>query len=139
VAESSFASFREAAYDRLGEKLHAGAWAGHTLLRPAIEAGLLYARWKYGVDFEQVSPEKAVAASKVPVLLIHGKKDTNLSPQNSEMILAHSASRVPAVVLWEPAEAGHCGAAGTEPGEFERWVIGWLESHDAARSIAPRR
>ncbi|MGD0547712.1 MAG: alpha/beta fold hydrolase, partial [Terracidiphilus sp.] len=115
VAESSFASFREAAYDRLGEKLHAGAWAGHTLLRPAIEAGLLYARWKYGVDFEQVSPEKAVAASKVPVLLIHGKKDTNLSPQNSEMILAHSASRVPAVVLWEPAEAGHCGAAGTEP------------------------
>jgi fermentation-respiration switch protein FrsA (DUF1100 family) len=133
VAESSFASFREASYDRLGEQLHAGTWTGRTVLRPAVEAGLFYARWKYGVDLEQASPEKAVAMSKVPVLLIHGKKDTNLPARNSEMILARSAARVPAVVLWEPAEAGHCGAAGAEPVEFERRVIGWFAIHDAAR------
>jgi uncharacterized protein len=131
VAESSFASFREASYDRLGEKLSARAWAGRTLLRPAVEAGLLYARWKYGVDFEQASPENVVAASHVPVLLIHGKKDTNLPPRHSERILARSGRRSPAVVLWEPAEAGHCGAAGAEPEEFERRVIGWFESHYA--------
>jgi dipeptidyl aminopeptidase/acylaminoacyl peptidase len=133
VAESSFASFREASYDRLGEQLHARAWTGRTVLRPAVEAGLFYARWKYGVDLEQASPEKAVAISKVPVLLIHGKKDTNLPARNSEMILARSAARVRAVVLWEPAEAGHCGAAGAEPVEFERRVIGWFAIHDAAR------
>jgi fermentation-respiration switch protein FrsA (DUF1100 family) len=132
VAESSFADFREASYDRLGEKLHAGAWAGRTLLRPAVEAGLLYARWKYGIDLAQASPENAVAASRVPVLLIHGKKDTNLPAYNSEMILAHNRSRIPAVILWEPAEADHCGTAGAEPREFERRVIGWFESHDAA-------
>ncbi|MGA3080619.1 MAG: hypothetical protein ABSD44_04465 [Terracidiphilus sp.] len=131
VAESSFASFCEASYDRLGEKLNAGSWAGRTLLRAAVEAGLLYARWRYGVDFEQASPENVVAASHVPVLLIHGKRDTNLPPRHSEMILAHSSGRGPAVVLWEPAEAGHCGAAGAEPDEFERRVIGWFESHDA--------
>ena len=133
VAESSFASFREASYDRLGEKLHAGAWAGRTLLRPAAEAGLFYARWKYGVDFEQASPENAVAASSVPVLLIHGKKDINLPSRHSEMIQAQNKTRIPAVELWEPAEAGHCGAAGAEPQEFERRVISWFESHDAAR------
>jgi len=133
AAESSFASFREASYDRLGEQLHAGAWAGRTVLRPAVEAGLLYARWKYAVDFAQASPMNSVAASKVPVLLIHGRKDTNLPARNSEMIRSHSAARIPAVVLWEPSEAGHCGAAGVEPAEFERRVIGWFESHELAR------
>jgi pimeloyl-ACP methyl ester carboxylesterase len=134
VAESSFASFREASYDRLGEKIHAGSWAGRTVLRPAVEAGLLYARWKYGVDFEQASPEDAVASSRVPVLLIHGRKDSNLPPRNSEIILARNRKRIPAVVLWEPVGAGHCGAAGAEPEEFERRVIGWFESTDAPAS-----
>jgi dipeptidyl aminopeptidase/acylaminoacyl peptidase len=129
VAESPFASFREASYDRLGEKMNAGAWAGRTLLCPAVEAGFLYARWRYGVDLEQASPQNAVAASHVPVLLIHGLKDTNLPPRHSEMIVARSSSRIPAVVLWEPSNAGHCGAAGAEPAEFERRVIGWYQSH----------
>ena len=130
VAESPFASFREASYDRLAEKLHAGAWLGRTLLRPAVDAGFLYARWKYGVDLELASPEDAVAESTVPVLLIHGLKDTNLPPRHSEMILARSDARGAAVALWEPEGAGHTGAASAKPEEFERRVIGWFESHD---------
>jgi uncharacterized protein len=129
VAESSFASFREASYDRLGEQLHTGSWAGRILLRPAVEAGFLYARWKYGVNFDEASPENAVAASRVPVLLIHGQKDTNLPPRHSEEIQARSLSRGPAVGLWEPANAGHCGASGAEPEEYQHRVIGWFQSH----------
>ena len=129
VAESSFASFREAGYDRLGQRFNAGPWVGQTLMRPAIEGGLLYARWKYGIDFDRYSPEKAVAGSKVPVLLIHGLKDTNLPPRHSEIIQSRNPQRKPPVVLWEPAEAGHCGAASAEPAEFERRVVGWFESH----------
>jgi fermentation-respiration switch protein FrsA (DUF1100 family) len=113
--------------------LGAGAWLGRTLLRPAVETGFLYARWKYGVDLEQASPENAVAASSVPVLLIHGLKDTNLPSRHSEMILARNSSRKPAVVLWEPAQAIHTGAAAAEPEEYERRLIGWFASHDAAR------
>ncbi len=127
VAESAFASFKEASYDRLGEKLNAGAGVGRTLLRPAVEAGLLYARWRYGVDLERASPEDAVAARSVPVLLIHGRKDTNLPPRHSERILARSSLRGSEVVFWEPERAGHCGAAGAEPREYERRVMGWLE------------
>jgi hypothetical protein len=130
VAECPFASFREASYDRLGERLGGGALLGRTLLRPAVEAGFLYARWRYGVDLDQASPEDAVAGSSVPVLLIHGKLDTNLPARHSEMIVTRSAGRVPArtpaVELWEPADAGHTGAAGAEPGEFERRVVGWF-------------
>jgi len=129
VAESPFASFREASYDRLGEELGEGAWVGRTLLRPAVEAGFLYARWRYGVDFEKASPERAVAASRVPVLLIHGLRDTNLPPYNSERIVAGRGLREPAVVLWEPVEAGHTEAASAEPGKFERRVVGWFEGH----------
>lgn len=127
VAESPFASFREASYDHLGELLQMGAWAGRTLLRPAIEIGFLYARWKNGIDLEKASPQDAVAESKVPVLLIHGLQDTNLPPRHSESILARSAARGYAVALWEPQAAGHCGAAGAEPEEYERRVIGWFE------------
>lgn len=132
VAESPYASFREASYDRLGEKVHAGAGIGRTLLRPAVEAGFIYARWRYGVDLDEASPEKAVGASRVPVLLIHGLRDTNLPPRHSEMIVTHNARRTPSVDLWEPAEAGHCGAAGAEPVEFERRVIAWFEGHRVA-------
>jgi dipeptidyl aminopeptidase/acylaminoacyl peptidase len=135
VAESPFANFREASYDRMGQWSGTGPWFGRTALRPAVNAGFLYAMFKYGVDLEKDSPEDVVAASEVPVLLIHGKKDGNLPAYNSEMILAHSAARGGAAVLWEPADAGHTGAAGAEPQEYERRVVGWFERHDSiARS-----
>jgi hypothetical protein len=129
VAESPFADFREASYDRLGEWAGAGPWIGRTLMRPAVEAGLLEARWRHGIDLEQASPENAVVGSRVPVLLIHGKKDEKLPAYNSEEIQAHNS----AIVLWEPAKAGHCGAVGTAQEEYERRLIGWFGSHDAAR------
>jgi hypothetical protein len=131
VAESPYASFQQAAYDRVAEKIGLGTWAGRTLLRPVVDAGWLYARWKYETNFQQASPQNAVAASTVPVLLIHGLKDTNLPPRHSEMIVAHNRTRIPALELWEPSEATHTGAAASEPQEFERRVIGWFESHDA--------
>jgi fermentation-respiration switch protein FrsA (DUF1100 family) len=133
VAECSFASFREASYDRLGAKLGGGAELGRTLLRPAVDAGFLYARLRYGVDLDQASPQDAVAESTVPVLLIHGKLDTNLPPRHSELIVKRSAGRTPAVELWEPTDAGHTGAAGAEPIEFERRVVEWFEAHDASK------
>jgi dipeptidyl aminopeptidase/acylaminoacyl peptidase len=138
VVESPFANFREASYDRLAERLYAGAWLGRTLLRPAVETGFLYARWKYGLDMEQASPENAVAASKVPILLIHGLKDTNLPPRHSEMIMAHNATRIPALVLWEPARAMHTGAAAAEPQEYERRLLDWFASHDTPGQTAER-
>jgi dipeptidyl aminopeptidase/acylaminoacyl peptidase len=131
-AESSFANFREASFVRMGQQIDAGAWTGRTLLRPAVEFGLLYVRWRYGVDLSQAAPDEAVASSRVPVLLIHGLKDTNLPPRNSEMIVAMNHEQSGRLVLWEPPEAGHCGAAGAEPREYERRVLGWFEGRDAA-------
>lgn len=134
VAESGFASFQEAAYDRLGQEFNAGPWVGRTLLRPALWTGLLYARFRYNVDLQSASPENSVARTRVPILLIHGLADTNLPPRHSEAMKA----RNPAIVLWEPAGAEHCGASATAPAEYETRVIGWFQNHSRAAVLLRR-
>jgi uncharacterized protein len=126
VAESPFSTFQEAAYDRLGQQFDTGPWLGRTLLRPSIWAGIAYVRLRYGVDLRKASPENAVVDSQVPILLIHGLADTNLPPRHSESIKVSN----PAVVLWEPANAGHCAASSTAPAEYESRVVGWFANHD---------
>lgn len=130
AAESPFSSFREIAYDRLGQKFGAGDWLGRTLLRPIVEVGMLYARWRHGLDLEQASPLDAVTGTSVPVLLIHGALDDNIPPRHSQRIHAGN----PAVTrLWIVAGAGHGGAVGAAPKEFEQRLLGWFTSADIPR------
>jgi pimeloyl-ACP methyl ester carboxylesterase len=88
-------------------------------LSPVVEFAFLYARWKYGLDMQQVSPEDSVAATRVPVLLIHGQIDSNIPPRHSRRIRA----RNPNVVLWEVPNAEHCGAISTAPQEFNQRLL----------------
>ncbi len=46
AAESSFSSFREIAFGRMGQPFHLGPWLGDTILRPVVEFAFLYVRWK---------------------------------------------------------------------------------------------
>ena len=121
-AESSFSTFREIAYDRMGQPFHLGPWVGRTILRPLVEVAFLRARWKYHLDMQQVSPEDSVAHTIIPVLLIHGQIDSNIPVRHSEMIHAKNATSQ----LWEVPEADHCGAISTAPQEFERRLIAWF-------------
>ena len=125
VAESAFADFREAVYDRVGGTLHQGPWLAKTLLRPSVELGFAYARMRYGLDFADRSPRSAVAKSRVPVLLIHGERDSVLRLRNSESIQAAN----PATVLWIVPNAEHCGAWSAQPTLFEQRVLAWFSSH----------
>ena len=122
AAESPFASFREIAYDRMGQPFHLGPWLGRTLLRPVVEIAFLRARWKYGLDMNKLSPENSVAASNVPVFLIHGQIDGNIPVRHSRLI--HTAA--PATQLWEVPRADHCGAISSAPKDFEARVMAWF-------------
>lgn len=124
VAESSFANFREIAYDRMGQPFHVGPWIGRTLFRPIVESAFLRARWKYGLDMTKVSPEAAVAHTRVPVLLIHGAIDSNIAVRHSRLIHQHD----PQTVLWEVPGADHCGAIAVAPREFEARVLGFFQN-----------
>ena len=125
VAESAFSSFREIAYDRVGQFFKTGPWIGRSLLRPAIEVGFVYARLRYGINFQGASPEDCIRMSKVPILLIHGQIDSNIPLRHSLQIQRQN----PRVFLWKVPNADHCGAIGTHPEEFERGVSEWFTSH----------
>ena len=124
AAESSFSSFREIAYDRMGQPFHLGTWFGRTIFRPVVEFAFLYARWKYGLDMQQVSPEDSVATTRVPVFLIHGQIDSNIPLRHSRRIQARNRN----VVLWEVPSADHCGAISAAPQEFNQRLLTWFSA-----------
>ena len=127
VAESPFATFREIAYDRMGQYFGIGPWLGRTILRPVVELSFLYARLRYGLDTQQITPEDSAATSTVPILLVHGELDNNIPLRHCQRILARSAPRT---VLWEVPGADHTASLAVAPEEFEQRVVVWFESHD---------
>jgi len=129
VAESSFSDFREIAYDRMGQPFHLGPWVGRTILRPVVEVAFLRARWKYGLDMQQVSPEKALSKTHIPTLLIHGQIDSNIPVRHSRRM--HLLD--PETVLWEVPHADHCGALATAPEEFEMRLLGWFGGNSSSQ------
>jgi uncharacterized protein len=125
VAESSFANFREIAYDRMGQPFGLGPWVGRFFLRPLVEVAFLRARWKYHLNMQNISPEDSAAATTIPVLLIHGQVDSNIPVRHSQIIHA----RNPNTQLWQVPNADHCGALSTAPQEFERRLLAWFVPH----------
>jgi alpha-beta hydrolase superfamily lysophospholipase len=127
IAESSFSTFREIAYDRVGQAFHTGPWLGRSLLRPLVEVAFGYAKRKYKLNMEQVAPERAIGASRVPVFLIHGEDDSNIPVRHSRMI----AKIDPAVALWIVPGAEHCGAIRVAREDFAQRVLAWYAMHGA--------
>ena len=130
--ESPFSSFREIAYDRVGQFFHTGPWLGRSIMRPVVEVAFAYARSKYKLNFEEASPEKVVAVTKVPVLLIHGQNDSNIPIRHSRRIGMRNRN----VSLWEVPNADHCGAVSAAPGLLEQRVVGWFASHAHVRALS---
>jgi dipeptidyl aminopeptidase/acylaminoacyl peptidase len=126
AVESPFSTAREMSYERVSGPMHLQPWFGRTLGRPAIVCSEFYARWRYGVDLLQPSPLNAVKGSAVPVLLIHGEEDHNISPRHS-VILAKAAPEH--VQLWLVPNAYHTGAWAAAHQEFEERVLGWFEKN----------
>lgn len=118
VAESPFASFREIAYDRIGQRFGASAWLGRSLLRPMVESGLAWTRWRYGLDLERAAPESV--HGEVPLLLIHGRLDHKAPLRHCRRI--QRSWRGP-VTLWEVDGASHSAAITAAPSEFESRVM----------------
>jgi hypothetical protein len=122
VAECPFATFDDVAYYRLEHYSGLGHWASW----PVAQTGLFYVRLRYGVDLEQASPAAAIGATRVPVLLIHGTRDVNIPPRESQMLHARNPQ---ATQLWLVPGAVHVSAIGACPEEYVRRVAGWFRSH----------
>jgi alpha-beta hydrolase superfamily lysophospholipase len=135
VVESPFATFREAAYEHLGEYVGLGPhWFGRSLGRPIISVGIIYGRLRYGENLMNANPIQTLAATDVPVLLIHGESDTNLLPVNS--VLLHNAA-LSHSELWLVPRAQHTGAYATQPQQFETRVLNWFRDHSVQKAFSP--
>jgi pimeloyl-ACP methyl ester carboxylesterase len=122
VAESAFRNLREVTYDYAGLKRM--PWLGMTLFRPATWTALAIAELEGGFAAEDVSPEKAVAARPFPVLLICEELDGTIPCRHARGI--YEAATGPKQ-LWEVPGARHAMALRTEPSEYERRVISFVE------------
>jgi uncharacterized protein len=127
VAESSFASLREASYDYAG--LQKYPWLGKTLFAPGAWVMLARGQSLAGFRAADVSPKHAVAARAFPVFLICDAADNVLPCRHSEMICG--AARGPKS-LWIVPEAFHTGALGYQPAEFQRRVLAFFANPAAA-------
>jgi hypothetical protein len=130
AAESSFATFREIANDRISQITGLGLWFPHTVAAPARELALLYGAVRFHVNLADASPLRAIRASRVPTLLICGTADTNIPMRHSVELFDAGASHSQ---LWIVEGAAHTGAADVNPAEFERRVVGWFQQHDQPR------
>ncbi|MBZ5494609.1 MAG: alpha/beta fold hydrolase [Acidobacteriia bacterium] len=126
AGESTFSTAREMSFERVSGPLHMGPWFGRTLGRPAIWSAVLYARMRYGINLLQPSPLEAVAHSTVPVLLIHGADDRNITPRHSQLIAAAASGHTE---LWLVPHASHTMAWAVAHREFERRLLGWFTTH----------
>lgn len=129
VVEESFASFKEVAFDRLGQPFGASHWLGRTAFRPIVEAGVLYVRTRYGVNLADASPEQTIARSTVPIFLIHGQADDNIPIRHAALL--HAAN--PRIAFWPAARVGHWSAFSDYPDEFPHRVLAWFARHGAAQ------
>lgn len=90
AVESSFASFREIAYDRVSQWTSLSIKASRVVGRPVIDMALLYIRARYGVDLRKASPEEALSESSAPILIIGDKADHNIPPRQAAMLVQYA-------------------------------------------------
>ena len=133
VAEAPFASFREIGFQRIAQAAHVPVAVARVAGWLILASGFLDARLRYGLDFDKASPERALAASRVPALLIAGLADENIPHRHAEEILRSAG---PPSDLWLVPGAGHTESSSVAPVEFEHRVLGWFRTHrGAARAL----
>ena len=126
AVESPYARFREISYERLGRGSHLGALAWKTVLRPVLEVAVAYTRLRYGISLPDADPQTALAASRIPTLLIAGTADRNIPMHHAIELKQVCGQRCD---LWIVPGANHGGASTVAHQEFERRVLDWFQSH----------
>jgi uncharacterized protein len=128
VAESPFASFEAIAAERVMQISRLNNSIVRYFAPLPVEFAEFYTQIRYGIDLDEASPAKALAQTRVPVLLIHGTADVNIPPHHSQK-LAQVANR--STELWLVPGAGHCGAWAVAPDQFPRRVLDWFALHSS--------
>ncbi|HEV2199355.1 MAG TPA: alpha/beta fold hydrolase [Bryobacteraceae bacterium] len=124
VAESSYSDLKSVAGYRVGRMI-AVPRVSEPVAALMVGTAMQYARVRYGVNLEEVSPISAIGQIRTPILLVHGLADTETPPGES-VELANRNSRA---VLWLVPHAKHVGAYSANPAMFGERVLSWFAEH----------
>jgi len=127
VAESPYADLKELANYRIVLMTRLPRLLASPLAAAVVNTNMVYARLRYGLRLDAVSPVADIARTATPILLIHGLQDSRTPAAHSRAL----ARANPRAVLWLVPAAGHTGAFRAEPREFESRVVAWFENSKA--------
>ena len=85
----------------------------------------LLARLILKIDPSDVSPEKAIKDIEVPILLIHGEKDSQIKVENSYLLKKANQK----AELWIVKNADHGQAYFIKKEEYETKVLDFFNKH----------
>lgn len=120
VADSPYASL-----DRMIAQSYR-IFPGFTKL-PFVWINKLLAKIIFGLDATEVSPEKTIKDLKVPVLLIHGDKDSQIPVENSKLLYEASDKNI--TELWIVPGADHGASHAMYPEKYEKKVLDFFEKN----------
>ncbi len=123
VAVASFASLRGVARDYVRWQLPAFEPAVPDLwLDSAVDLGALWA----GFDADAAAPAHAAARTQVPVLIVHGSDDPQVSADNARAIAQSAPGRAELLLL--PGET-HASVLADGRGEIRKASTRWFDDH----------
>ena len=115
----------DSAYSNLNNMIEAMYRNFSFLKYPFVQLTRLYSKIFFGVDPKDVSAENAIKNINKPVLIIHGKKDSQI-PVNEAYIL-HNSNKKAELWIVENADHGETYALNKE--EYEKRVLEFFGKH----------
>ena len=126
VADCPFADLFEAAEVRIIRRLPLPDKVAGAFAAMAVEGDSLFARVFYGLDFSAVKPVESIKHVNTPILLIHGTADSRTPFTDSQAL---AAAKPDTTELWLVPGAEHLRSFATDPQEYSRKVVAWVQEH----------
>jgi len=120
VADSSYATI-----DKMVERTYF-IFPGFTKI-PFVFLTKLYAGIFLGMETKDIAPVNDIPGIKVPILLIHGEKDSQIPVDNSKIL--YEASNKNKTELWIVSEADHGYAHYLHPEVYEEKIINFFKKN----------
>ena len=101
-----------------------GAFPNEVIGQAALRISSLCAKQRYGVGFSEMTPIDGLQENKVPLLLLHGEKDTFILPDNSFRMYEMTEGYREIHLI---PGASHANSVLTEPALYVKYVNSFLE------------
>ncbi|MBU90295.1 hypothetical protein CMO94_02035 [Candidatus Woesearchaeota archaeon] len=115
----------DSAYSNLNNMIESMYKNFYFLKYPFVQLTRIYGKMFFNVDLKDVSPATAIKNINKPVLIIHGKKDSQI-PVNEANVL-HNANKK--TELWVVDNADHGATYALNKVEYEKRVLEFFEKH----------